>query len=502
MNTIEYLQQACWSPESWGNKPVRQQPIYPSQSDLESVVAEISQLPPLVTPWEVESLKGQLAQAADGDRFVLQGGDCAESFADCTPDGITNKLRILLQMSLVLSQSSGKPVIRIGRFAGQYAKPRSADLETIDGVTLPVYRGDLVNRPEFTCNSRIPDPSRLLRAYERAAVTLNFIRSQVKSALRDLHRREYWKLDFAPGSPRAPEYYRIIRDVQESLRLKGRVLEAAASEPNAVEFFTSHEGLHLAYEQAQTRKAAHRPGWYNLSTHFPWLGVRTCDPRGAHVEYFRGISNPIAVKIGPDTTQERVRELLDTLHPVNEPGRLTFIHRFGRERIGNCLPKLIETVRTSGKKVLWCCDAMHGNTRATADGTKTRRFDDIFGELEQAFDIHAAHGTWLGGIHLELTGDDVTECVGGARQLTEADLARAYRTPVDPRLNYEQALEMALLIAAKMCALKKEKDDRARRDIARSHERRNRPRWTVRSVPAFPPGGSDFGRSGLHMPLS
>ncbi|HYA17400.1 MAG TPA: 3-deoxy-7-phosphoheptulonate synthase class II [Bryobacteraceae bacterium] len=441
-----------WTPDAWRRKPAAQQATYSSPSDLKAALAELSQLPPLVTSWEVEALKAQLALAADGRRFLLQGGDCAESFAECTAEAITNKLKILLQMSLVLVQGARKPVIRVGRFAGQYAKPRSDDFETRDGVRLPSYRGDLVNRPAFSAADREPDPRLLLRAYERSALTLNFIRSLARGGFADLHHPENWDLDFTSLSPLAGEFRGIARQVQDSLQFMENVLDVHPSEIASVDFFTSHEGLHLFYEEAQTRQVPRREGWYNLSTHFPWLGVRTADPDGAHVEYFRGIANPIGLKIGPSMSRDQVLRLLDILHPNDEPGRMTLIHRFGNQRIAECLPPLIEAVRSSGRKVVWCCDPMHGNMRVTSAGIKTRHFDDLRGELEQAFAIHREHGSYLGGVHFELTGEDVTECLGGARNLVDADLTRDYRSEVDPRLNYEQALEMAMLIARIMAS--------------------------------------------------
>jgi 3-deoxy-7-phosphoheptulonate synthase len=436
-----------WSPDSWRSKPATQQVDYGSETAVTLAVGQLRSLPPLVTSWEVESLKGQLAEASRGKRFLLQGGDCAEQFDDCTAETITNKLKILLQMSLVLVQGSGKPVIRVGRFAGQYAKPRSDDKETRNGATLPSYRGDLVNRAGFTEAERTPNPKLLLRAYERSALTLNFIRSLVKGGFADLHHPEYWDLDFARHSPLAGEYHAMAHRVVEALQFMENVGGVRAGETGWVDFFTSHEGLHLVYEGAQTRQAPRREGWYNLATHFPWIGMRTADPAGAHVEYFRGIANPIGVKIGPEMTPDGLVRLVDILHPDDEPGRLTLIHRFGHARIGDCLPRLIEAVRAAGKTVLWCCDPMHGNTRHTTEGVKTRHFDDILRELEQAFSIHRACGSNLGGVHFELTGDDVTECLGGARNLSDSDLKRAYRSEVDPRLNYEQSLEMAMLMA-------------------------------------------------------
>jgi 3-deoxy-7-phosphoheptulonate synthase len=447
-----------WQPDSWQRRPALQQPLYPDPLAVDRVVEEMSQLPPLVTSWEVEGLKAQLAEAQRGERFLLQGGDCAETFAECTAAAVTSKLKILLQMSLVLVHGSRKRVIRVGRFAGQYAKPRSADFEERQGTSLPSYRGENVNRAPFTAEDRMPRPELMLRGYERAALTLNFIRSLIDGGFADLHHPEYWDLGFVEHSPHGAEYQQMVEAIGESLRFMETLAGGAAGDLRRVDFFTSHEGLLLPYEQAQTRRVPHRPGWYNLSTHLPWLGLRTGDPSGAHVEYFRGIRNPIGIKVGPATTPERLRELLQLLDPDDEPGRITLVHRFGVDKVAKSLPALIETVSMTGKPVLWCCDPMHGNTRDAKNGLKTRRFEDILGELEQAFDVHAEMGTYLGGVHFELTGEDVTECVGGARGLAEDDLHRDYRSFVDPRLNYEQALEMALLIARRMG---RQRNDRA-----------------------------------------
>jgi 3-deoxy-7-phosphoheptulonate synthase len=439
-----------WSPTSWQSFPALQQPQYPDPARLADVVSELSHLPPLVTSWEVARLSEQLADAALGERFVLQGGDCAELFAECHSPLISAKLKILLQMSLVLVQGSQKAVVRIGRFAGQYAKPRSADFEIRDGVRLPTYRGDLVNRPEFTAEARTPDPVLLLRGYERAALTLNFVRALVKGGFADLHHPEYWDLEFLRQSPLADEYHHIVSNIASSLRFMENILGIRAGETDRIDFYTAHEALLLPYEQAQTRKVPYRPGWYNLSTHFPWIGARTCSPGGAHVEYMRGIENPVGVKVGPSTSPEQLSQLIDILDPHGKPGRLSLIHRFGCDQIATLLPPLIEAVQRTGKPILWICDPMHGNTKLLPSGVKTRYFEDIRSELTQAFDIHPAHGSRLGGVHIELTGDNVTECVGGARGLTEDDLALAYRSEVDPRLNAEQALEIALLIAHRM----------------------------------------------------
>lgn len=439
-----------WLPGSWKGLPALQQPTYPDGEALRGALRDLSELPPLVTSWEVAALKSQLASAAAGQCFVLQAGDCAERFADCSSKRITNQIKILLQMSLVLVQGSKKPVVRIGRFAGQYAKPRSADFETVNGVKLASYRGDLINRNEATVEARTPDPQLLLRGYERAALTLNFIRALVKGGFADLHHPEYWDLDWTQHSPQADEYHRLLRSITDSLKFMENILGAPAGGSDRIDFYTSHEALHLGYEEAQTRRVPHRPGWFNLSTHFPWIGIRTASPEGAHVEYMRGIVNPIGVKVGLPTKPEDLVRLARTLNPMNEPGRLTLIHRFGAEKIGAGLGRLVEAVQREGLQVLWMCDPMHGNTRTTADGYKTRSFEEIESELEQAFEIHASCGSIMGGVHIELTGENVTECTGGARGLSEADLHRAYESEVDPRLNYEQSLELALLVADKL----------------------------------------------------
>ena len=442
-----------WTPTTWRSRPASQQPTYPDQGRLDQAIAELSTLPPLVTSWEIERLKSQLAEAAEGHRFLLQGGACAERFDQCSASVITNKLKVLLQMSLVLTYGLKRRIIRVGRFAGQYAKPRSSDTETRDGVTLPSYRGDLVNGPDFTESARVPDPDRLVRGYEISSLTLNFIRSLVEGGFADLRHPEYWDLDFVEHSPRAREYQKMVESISDSIRFMEILADSRSEEISRVDFFTSHEGLHLPYEEAVTRQVPRREGWYNLGTHLPWLGMRTCEIDGAHVEYYRGIRNPIGVKIGPAMTPEWLTELIEVLDPEGEPGRLTLIHRFGNQKVADGLPPLIRAATETGRRVVWCCDPMHGNTETTAEGIKTRRFDNILGEVEQSFDIHREMGSYLGGIHFELSGDNVTECVGGARGLVEADLRRAYESRVDPRLNYEQSLEMALLIARKMASM-------------------------------------------------
>jgi 3-deoxy-7-phosphoheptulonate synthase len=436
-----------WHPASWQSRKATQQPVYEDTTALARVVAELARLPPIVVSWEIENLRERLAAAQRGEGFLLQGGDCAESFAECESDRIARQLKVLMQMSLVLLSEMKRPIIRIGRMAGQYAKPRSTDLETREGVTLPSYRGDLVNRPEFTAEARRADPQLLLRGYERAALTLNFVRALVDGGFADLHHPEYWDLGFMRHAELRDAYERIVRSIGDALDFFESLTGKQVHDATRVDFFSSHEGLHLLYEQAQTRFIGRQNRWYNLSTHMPWIGMRTAQVDGAHVEYFRGISNPIGVKVGAAMDDQWLQELVGRLNPHNQPGRLTLIHRFGVKDVEKQLPRVIEAVRRTGTSVLWCCDPMHGNTETSTGGLKTRRFENILKELDLAFRIHSEMGSYLGGAHIELTGDDVTECTGGARGLTDADLQRAYRSQVDPRLNYEQALELAMLIA-------------------------------------------------------
>jgi 3-deoxy-7-phosphoheptulonate synthase len=436
-----------WHSDSWRTRGAQQQPVYRDAAALDEVLALLARLPPLVVSWEIEALTSQIASAQRGERFVLQGGDCAESFEGCESDRITKQLKILLQMSVVLLHGLKKPILRIGRMAGQYAKPRSADMETRAGITLPSYRGDNINRPGFTATEREPDPALLLRGYERAALTLNFVRALVDGGFADLHHPEYWDLDFVRHSPQRKRYEEIVQSISNALDFFEAMNGEPVHESNRVNFYSSHEALHLLYEHAQTRFIPRQHKWYNLSTHMPWIGMRTAALEDAHVEYFRGIANPMAIKIGPAMTAEWIQGLIAKLNPTAAPGRLTLIHRMGAKEIEKHLPRLIEAVRATHSPVLWICDPMHGNTESSSSGLKTRRFDNIVAELESSFRIHREMGSWLGGVHIELTGEDVTECTGGARGLTDDDLARAYRSQVDPRLNAEQALELAMKIA-------------------------------------------------------
>lgn len=441
-----------WTPSSWRAFPRAQSIPYEHPEQLDGVVRALERLPPLVTPWEIERLKREIADAQSGKRFLLQGGDCAETFEDCRADIITNRLKILLQMSVVLIQAGKRPVVRVGRFAGQYAKPRSKPLEERDGQELPSYFGDLVNRPDFDADSRRADPKLLLEAYWHAALTLNFIRSLGSGGFSDLHHPEYWDLSFMERDDVTAElkatYRRTTQQLAEALRFMEALGEAKVGDLTRVDFYTSHEGLSLDYEAAQTRATEHHAGYYDLTTHLPWIGERTRDLDGAHVEFFRGIQNPVGVKLGPGADPDTVRRLLDRLNPQEEPGKLVLITRMGATRISEALPPLVNALLQDGRRVLWISDPMHGNTQSTASGIKTRNFDDILHEVERSFDVHEALGSRLGGVHFELTGEDVTECTGGG--LSEADLDQNYVSRCDPRLNYRQALEMAFRIGERM----------------------------------------------------
>jgi 3-deoxy-7-phosphoheptulonate synthase len=440
---------ADWAPDSWQTFSALQQANYPDPEALARALKKLNDLPPLVTSWEILSLHEQIAEAQAGKRFLLQGGDCAESFEECCSPLITNRLKVLLQMSLALVHGLQMPVVRIGRFAGQYAKPRSSDLETRNGVTLPSYRGDLVNSFEFDEHSRVPDPQRLLQAHAYSALTMNFVRSLVDGGFADVHHTEYWDLGWLDHSPLADEFHNLTESLGQSIRFMETITGRDVGSLRRVDFFTSHEALHLHYEQAQTRQVPRQSGWFNLGTHFPWIGMRTADLDGAHVEYFRGIRNPLGIKVGPGMNGDWLAGLLEKLNPDREPGRIVLIHRMGESKIEQHLPRLIKAAQNTGSPVLWISDPMHGNTESTEDGIKTRRFRKILREMELAFEIHRDNNSRLGGVHLELTGENVTECTGGARDLSDEDLKRDYKSTVDPRLNYEQSLEMAMFIVRK-----------------------------------------------------
>ncbi|MBX3186100.1 MAG: 3-deoxy-7-phosphoheptulonate synthase [Labilithrix sp.] len=441
-----------WHIHSWKDRPLSQEVAYDDPEAVAVAVERLSQLPPLVTSWEVERLKQHVAEAQQGKRFILQGGDCAETLDGCQPAIITNKLKILLQMSLVLVHAAQKPVVRVGRLAGQYAKPRSSATEARDGVVLPSYFGDLVNRPSFTPEARRADPRALLDAYGHAALTLNFVRSLAAAGFADLHHPEYWDLAFLSRADLSldlrEEYIRTTKKLSEALRFMEALGEGTVDELTRVDFYTSHEGLNLHYEAAQTRKVPRREGHYLLTTHMPWIGERTRALDGAHVEFFRGVENVVGIKLGSKVEPQEAVKLLTTLSPTNEPGKLVAITRMGAANVERSLPPLVEAVRKAGRRVLWMCDPMHGNTQTLSSGLKTRSFDDILRELELTFAVHRSLGHALGGVHFELTGEDVTECIGGG--LTESDLDKNYASVCDPRLNYRQALEMAFRIGGWM----------------------------------------------------
>jgi 3-deoxy-7-phosphoheptulonate synthase len=437
-----------WHPLSWKDKPAQQLPTYPDQDLLQKKFTELKSLPPLVTSWEIEQLRDKLKQVARGEAFILQGGDCAESFDRCTDSVIVNSLKVMLQMSLVMIHEMDIPLVRIARLAGQYAKPRSNDTEIVNGVELPTYRGDLINGFEPTLEARTPDPNRLVEGYQRASLTLNFIRSLTESSgFADLHHPEYWELDFMRQNKYYQEYKELIDSITRSIKFVESISPNRILSLKQVNFYTSHEALNLFYESAQTRKVPHRDGFFNLSAHMVWLGNRTRDLKSAHVEYLSGIQNPIGIKVGPPYEVDEILKLIETLNPKNEEGKIVLISRYGRKKIGDMLPKMIREVKRAGLNVIWTCDPMHGNTFSTDDSIKTRHFDDIIDEIKQTFQIHKAESSRLKGVHLELTGNNVTECVGGATGLDAEGLKDHYESYCDPRLNYEQSLEMAFLIS-------------------------------------------------------
>ena len=437
-----------WTPDSWRAKLIQQQPVYKNAEALEGALAEVRGLPPLVDAGEVDVLREHMAAAGRGEAFLLQGGDCAERFADCTRDAIEGKLKILMQMSLVLTWGARLPVVRVARMAGQYAKPRSNDTESVDGVELPVYRGDIVNDIAPVAEARKADPRRLVEAHHLATATINYARALIDGGFADLHRPDHWDLAFVRSSDNRAEYEDMVERILDAVDFVEATGVVGNDALRTVELFTSHEALHLPWEEAQTD--ADHEGLYNLGTHLPWIGERTRQLDGAHVEYCRGIENPVGIKVGPTMTPAELVELLEILEPANRLGRVTLITRLGAELIGDKLPSLIEPVQKSGREVTWACDPMHGNTTTTGSGFKTRRFEDVIAELNAAFDLHDAAGSILGGVHFEMTGEDVTECTGGPQEISEADLGERYRTCCDPRLNYAQSLEMAFLLARRL----------------------------------------------------
>ncbi len=423
-----------------------QQPSWPDQAALATAVERLRKVPPLVFAGECDELKGKLAAVARGEAFLLQGGDCAETLEGATADNVRAKLRVLLQMAVVLTYAASVPVVKVGRLAGQYAKPRSSDTETRDGVTLPAYRGDAVNGFDFTPESRVPDPQRLLDVYNSSASTLNLVRAFTTGGYADLRQVHTWNTDFVRSSSVGARYERLARDIDRALTFM-QAIGADPDEFHRVDFHSSHEALVLEYEHALTRIDSRTELPYDVSAHFLWIGERTRQLDGAHVELLSRVRNPIGVKLGPTTTPDDAIALAARLNPENEAGRLTFITRMGAGRIRDALPELVEKVTAAGIQVAWVCDPMHGNTFEASSGYKTRRFEDVIEEVQGFFDVHRALGTWPGGVHVELTGDDVTECVGGGELLLEADLAHAYESVCDPRLNRVQSLELAFLVA-------------------------------------------------------
>ncbi len=443
-----------WNPESWRGLPIQQQPVWPERGALERVETRLKRFPPLVFAGEARNLKARLGQVAAGKAFLLQGGDCAESFAEFHADNIRDTFRVLLQMAVVLTFGAKRPTVKVGRLAGQFSKPRSGDNETINGVTLPAYRGDMVNAIEFDAAARKPDPERLAQAYNQSAATLNLIRAFAQGGFADLHRVHRWNLGFVAKSPQAARYEDLANRLSETLDFMAACGLTSESTPQLreTEFYTSHEALILEYEQALTRVDSTSGDWYACSAHMLWIGDRTRQPGGAHVEYLRGVKNPIGLKAGPSLAPDELIRLIDALNPENEPGRLTIIARMGADKVEAALPPLVRAVEREGRAVVWACDPMHGNTIKSTTGYKTRVFDRILAEVKGFFAVHRALGTYPGGVHFEMTGQDVTECLGGAQAITEEGLRDRYHTHCDPRLNASQALELAFLVAEQLNA--------------------------------------------------
>ena len=450
-----------WTPDSWRGRPIMQAPDYPDLQALANVEKRLTTFPPLVFAGEARALKRQLAGVAAGESFLLQGGDCAESFAEHHPDNIRDFFRVLLQMAVVLTYAAASPVVKVGRVAGQFAKPRSSATEKIDGRELPSYRGDIINGHEFTAEARVPDPQRQIEAYRQSAATLNLLRAFAHGGYASLARVHEWMLGFVKDAPRSQDYEELANRISESLAF----MRACGLDPDShpelrtTEFYISHEALLLPFEQAMTRVDSTSGDWYCTSGHMIWIGDRTRQPDHAHVEFCRGVKNPLGLKCGPSLKADELLRLIDLLNPENEPGRLTLIARFGADKVGEHLPALVRAVKREGRAVVWSCDPMHGNTITSGSGYKTRPFDRILQEVKSFFAIHAAEGTYAGGVHLELTGKNVTECTGGARAISDEDLNDRYHTFCDPRLNAEQAIELAFLLAD---LLKAERSGKAR----------------------------------------
>jgi 3-deoxy-7-phosphoheptulonate synthase len=452
-----------WSPQDWRACPIAQAPAYRDAAALEAVEAELRGSPPLIFAGEARALKAQLARVANGEAFLLQGGDCAESFAEFHANALRDTVKVLLQMAVVLSYAGGVPVVKVARMAGQFAKPRSQPTETIDGVTLPSYRGDIVNGIGFDAAAREPDPTRMLRAYNQSAITLNLLRAFTQGGFADLARVQQWNQAFVAASPQGERYGEMSRRIQESLAFIAACGLTPANVPQlrSTDIYTSHDAMLLNYEEPLARQDSLTGDWYDCSAHLPWIGERTRQVDGAHVAFLRGVANPLGLKCGPTMTPDDVLRLIDVLNPDNEPGRLTLITRMGAERLGAGLPPLVRAVQREGRRVVWSCDPMHGNTVTTGMGHKTRPFERIVAELRACFAVHRAEGSRLGGMHIEMTGKDVTECTGGAQQIDETALADRYHTHCDPRLNGSQALELAFLVAEEL----KQERDRTRMEV-------------------------------------
>ena len=446
-----------WTPESWKSKPAKHMPTYQDPAQVDSVVSKLRNYPPLVFAGEARALKKTLGEVAQGHGFLLQGGDCAESFAEFHPITIRDTFRVLLQMAVVLVFGSATPVVKIGRIAGQFAKPRSAETETINGVTLESYKGDIINGPDFTAEARRCDPERMVQAYNQSAATLNLLRAFAQGGYADLHRVHQWTLGFIAKSPAGERYQSLADQLTQCLDFMQACGITAESTPALREtaFYTSHEALLLPYEQALTRVDSTTGDWYDVSAHYLWIGDRTRQPGGAHVEFLRGVKNPLGIKCGPTSDPDELIKLLDVLNPGNEAGRITLISRVGAGKSAEHMPKLIRRIKAEGRMVVWCCDPMHGNTIKTDNGYKTRDFNSVLTEVKDFFAVHRSEGTHPGGVHFELTGQNVTECIGGAEAITAERLSENYITACDPRLNASQGLELAFLLAEML------KDERA-----------------------------------------
>lgn len=455
-----------WSPESWRNKPVVQVPEYPDAGALKAAEDKLSNYPPLVFAGEARNLRAQLADVAEGKAFLLQGGDCAESFAEFHPNNIRDTFRVLLQMAVVLTFASGKPVVKVGRLAGQFAKPRSSDVEEQNGVTLPSYRGDMVNDMAFSEQARLPDPERMVQVYNQSAATLNLLRAFAQGGYANLEEVHRWNLEFVSSGEQAKKYAQLADRIDEAMTFMAAcgLTPDAAPQLRETDFYTSHEALLLGYEEAMTRIDSTSGDWYDTSAHMLWIGDRTRQLDSGHVEFMRGIANPIGLKTGPSQTPDELLKVIDVLNPNNDPGRLVLISRMGHDKVEELLPNLVRAVSREGRNVVWTCDPMHGNTIKAQSGYKTRPFDQILQEVRGFFAVHEAEGTHAGGVHIELTGQNVTECTGGAQAITDEGLSDRYHTHCDPRLNASQSLELAFLVGEH---LKAKRDQDRQADTAR-----------------------------------